>query len=72
MDATKEMWVYMHNRNLVDIMRTIAHEFTHVKQSQDGRLPAQTTPSSKEEAEAAAVAGYLIKIYGKTHHHIFE
>lgn len=67
-----EIWVYMHKRNLVDILRTIAHELTHVKQAQENRLPAQTTPESKEEAEAFAVAGYLIKIYSKGHPHIYE
>lgn len=70
--GTHTISVYMHKRNLVDILRTIGHELTHVKQEQDHRLPSETGPESKEEAEAAAVAGWLIKLYGGDHHHIYE
>lgn len=67
-----KIWVYMNNRNLVDILRTISHELEHVKQAQDGRLPNKTLPNGKTEAEAASVAGWLIKLYGGKHHEIFE
>lgn len=69
---THQMFVYMHERNLVDILRTIAHEFQHVKQGHDGRLHQKNLPVSKIEAEADTVAGWIIKLYGKDHRHIYE
>jgi len=69
---THRMWVYMHERNLVDILRTIAHELQHVKQGHEGRLHQKSPPGSKIEGEADAVAGWLIKLYGKDHQYIYE
>ncbi len=31
------MWVYTGNRNLIDIMRTVAHELVHRKQHEDNK-----------------------------------
>ena len=68
-----KLWVYTGNRNLVDILRTVAHEFTHRKQGEQGRLEAdQSYPGSPIEQEADAVAGYLMKLYGKEHPAIVE
>lgn len=68
----QEMLVYVGNRNLVDILRTIAHELQHVKQDQENRIRVHSPPGSKLEVEADAVAGYLMKLYGKLHPEIFE
>ena len=55
------MYVYTGNRNLIDIMRTVAHELTHVKQGTKGRIHGHSPPGSKLEREADAEAGYLMK-----------
>lgn len=67
-----EMIVYVGNRNMVDILRTVCHELQHVKQDQDGRIKVHSPPGSKLEVEADAVAGYLMKLYGRLHRDIFE
>lgn len=68
------MIVYVGNRNMVDILRTVCHELVHVKQSQDGDIQRATKhgPGSPLEIEADAKAGYLMKLYGKLHRDIFE
>jgi len=67
-----QMLVYVGNRNMVDILRTVCHELQHVKQGQDGRIKEYNPPGSELEVEADAVAGYLMKLYGKLHRDIFE
>jgi hypothetical protein len=67
------VWVYAKNRNLVDILRTVAHELVHVRQHELGMIkPGDSYPGSPIELLADMVAGKLIKIWGKKHHHIFQ
>jgi hypothetical protein len=67
------MWIYTGNRNLIDIMRTVAHELAHRKQHEDNRVHGdQAYPGSPIEQEADAVAGYLMKLYGKQNPEIIE
>lgn len=69
---TNTMWVYTHERNLIDILRTIAHELTHRKQGSQGRIKGHSPPGSKLERQADAEAGYLMKLYGAEHPEIIE
>jgi len=57
--------VYVRRRGLADILRSIAHEFVHHKQNQDGRLkgPIQDVGGEIED-EANARAGSLVKKFG--------
>lgn len=57
--------VYVKNRGLADILRSIAHEFVHHKQNEDGRLekPVQDVGGEIED-EANARAGSLVKKFG--------
>jgi hypothetical protein len=73
-DDTKDiMWIYTGKRNLIDILRTVAHELTHRKQHEGGRTyPGQSFPGSKIEQQADAMAGILMKLYGKEHPEIIE
>jgi hypothetical protein len=72
-DSEDVMWIYTGNRNMIDIMRTVAHELTHRKQHEDNRVIGdQAYPGSPIEQEADAVAGYLMKLYGKMHPEIIE
>lgn len=67
------MWIYTGNRNLIDIMRTVAHELAHRKQHEDNRVHGnQAYPGSPIEQQADAVAGYLMKLYGKDNPEIIE
>ena len=70
----RHMIVYVGNRNMVDILRTVCHELVHVKQGEQGEIQKATQhgPGSPLEVEADAKAGYLMKLYGKLHRDIFE
>jgi hypothetical protein len=67
------VWVYVANRNMVDIMRTVYHELTHVRQGELGMIkPGDSYPGSPIEAQADMIAGKYIKIFGKSHPEIFQ
>ena len=67
------LWVYTGNRNLVDIMRTLAHELVHRKQDTEDRVEGvQTGPGHPLEQEADVVAGTLMKLYAKKFPEIIE
>jgi len=68
-----KIWVYIENRNLIDIFRTIFHELVHERQSQLNMIKdGDSYPGSPIEAMADMVAGKYIKIYGKQHPEIFQ
>jgi hypothetical protein len=69
---TNVMYVYTGNRNLIDILRTIAHELRHRKQGSQGRIHGHSPPGSKLERDADAEAGYLMKLYAKEYPEIIE
>lgn len=72
-DKSNKVWVYVKNRNLVDILRTVAHELTHVRQGElDMIQPGDSYPGSPIELLADMVAGKMIKIYGERNRHIFQ
>lgn len=67
------VWVYVANRNMVDIMRTVFHELTHVRQGELGMIkPGDSYPGSPIEMLADMVAGKAIKIFGKDNPEIFQ
>lgn len=68
-----KIWVYIENRNMVDIFRTIFHELVHHRQDQLNMIgPDDSYPGSPVEAMADMLAGKYIKIYGKNHPEIFQ
>jgi len=72
-DGEDTIWVYINNRNLVDILRTVFHELVHVRQGEIGMIKANSSyPGSPIEVMADALAGKYIKIYGEKHHKIFQ
>lgn len=72
-DQDNHVWVYVKNRNLVDILRTVVHELTHVRQGELGMIkPGVSYPGSPIEMLADMVAGKLIKVWGKKNPHIFQ
>ena len=65
------------NRNLADILRTIAHELTHYKQKLDGRLTLNNSDKSGAdgsdiENEANSQAGVIMREFGREHPEIYE
>ena len=72
-EGSNNVWVYVKNRNLVDILRTVFHELVHWRQSELGMIKAgDSYPGSPIEAMADVLAGKYIKIYGKDNRQIFQ
>jgi cytidyltransferase-like protein len=70
---SKKIWVYVKNRNMADILRTLAHELVHRKQEEDGRLNINSGETgSPIEDEANAMAGVLLRNFGKINNSIYE
>jgi Zn-dependent peptidase ImmA (M78 family) len=68
------MVIYIKNRAMVDILRSIAHEMVHHKQNEDGLLtgdPSEGSDGSEIENEANAKAGELIRIFGRQNPEIY-
>ena len=67
------IWVYTKNRNMADMLRTLAHEMVHHKQSEEGRIDINSGETGSEiENEANAKAGVILRNFGKTHEMIYE
>lgn len=61
------------NRNLADVLRTLAHEIVHRKQMQDGKLYFGAGGDGTEiENEANAQAAIIMRKYGRDNPIIFE
>lgn len=60
--------VEVHGRNIVDILRTIAHEMTHHRQNEVSSKKSR----ADLEIEATAAAGMLVKIYCETHPELYS
>lgn len=60
--------VYIKNRGLADVLRSIAHELIHHKQNQDNLLNlSHPDVGGQIEDEANSVAGQLVKKFGYKH-----
>ena len=69
----KVMKVYGNNRLIVDVMRSIAHELTHHKQFEDGKLKVKPPDiGGTIEDEANAKAGQFIKMFAKIDSTIYD
>ena len=70
---TNELRVVAINRNLADILRTLAHELIHHKQFKEGKLKQDSNNTGSEhENEANALAGVFMREFGKDNPIIFE
>lgn len=68
-----KIWLYVGNRNMADILRTLAHELVHLKQNEEGRIKADSGETGSDiENEANAKAGVLLRNFGKIHNEIYE
>lgn len=67
--------IYVKNRAIIDVCRSIAHELVHHKQNLEGAFENAENPGadgSEFENEANAVAGIIIRKWGKLHPEIYE
>jgi cytidyltransferase-like protein len=70
---SNKIWIYCGNRNMGDILRTLAHELVHRKQDEDGRISYESGKTGSEiENEANAKAGVLLRDFGKQHEEIYQ
>lgn len=60
--------VEVYGRNIVDVLRTIAHEMTHHRQNEVGSKKSRVDL----EIEATAAAGMLVKIYCDNHPELYK
>lgn len=71
--SANELRVVAVNRNLADVLRTLAHELVHHKQRKDNRLdPDSSKTGSEIENEANALAGVFMREFGQKNPIIFE
>jgi len=68
------VWVYLGNRNSADIMRTLVHELIHCKQFELGTATPNMDEEQRQsiEDEANAIAGRIMREYGKQNANIYE
>jgi hypothetical protein len=70
---TNKVWLYVKDRNVADILRTLGHELIHRKQDEEGRIDYGSGDTGSEiENEANAQAGILLRDFGKNHEEIYE
>lgn len=73
-NSTGFLVVYVKDRAIIDVCRSIAHELVHHKQNLDGKLKDAVRDGedgSPIENEANAVAGVIIRKYGRLHPEIY-
>jgi hypothetical protein len=68
-----KIWLYVKNRNMADLLRTLAHELVHRKQAEDGRIDMNSGNTGSDiENEANAQAGVLLRKFGKQNEEIYQ
>jgi len=68
-----KLCVYIGNRNLADIFRTLAHELVHHKQNELGMLQVGAGDTGSDiENEANASAAMIMRDYGRKNPQIYE
>ena len=67
-----EIMLYASHRHILDVLRSLCHEMVHYRQDLAGELQAGSgTTGSDQENEANAVAGQIMRKYGKLHPELF-
>jgi hypothetical protein len=66
MPSEQKIITVVHNRNMADILRTLAHEMVHHMQNLDKRLtPKSGEDGSPDENEANSLAGVIMREFGR-------
>ena len=67
-----EIMLYASNRHILDVLRSLCHEMVHYLQDLNDELTANSgVTGSDQENEANAVAGQIMRKYGKLHPELF-
>lgn len=61
-----KIMLYIKNRHILDVFRSLAHEMVHYKQSLE-KSDLDGTTGSEDENEANSLAGQIMRLYGKNH-----
>lgn len=72
--VNKVTLIYIKDRAIMDIMRSLAHEMVHHQQNERGLLTGDTSEGddgSEIENEANAVAGVIMRLFGKQNPEIY-
>jgi hypothetical protein len=68
----KRIILAINGRHIMDVMRTLAHELTHYKQDLNGQLHDEAgATGSDEENEANAMAGIIMRHFGRANPELF-
>lgn len=71
--SDKSLCIYVKNRHIGDILRSIAHELKHVQQDLNGELTINSgEDGSPHENEANSFAGIVMRKFGKKFPIIYE
>lgn len=69
----RSLIIYVGNRNLADILRTVSHELVHHRQNELGLLNSLSGQTGSEiENQANSIAGIIMRSYGKKNEVIYE
>jgi len=72
-NQTRSLVVYIKNRHILDVMRTLAHELAHHRQNELGLLqPDSGETGSPIENDAHDIAGVILRNYGEIQPLIYE
>jgi Zn-dependent peptidase ImmA (M78 family) len=71
---TNEVVVYLGNRNTADILRTLCHELVHCRQFEIETAYPEMSQEQRQRIEdvANAMAGRLLRDYGKINYKIYD
>jgi len=67
--------IYIEKRAFADVLRTLAHEFVHKQQDENGTLNKMESGDEalqEIEDEANAIAGRLVRAFGEMHSEIYD
>lgn len=67
---SQQIIMYIKNRHILDVFRSLAHEMVHYKQGQS-RSDLNGATGSPDENEANAIAGQILRLYGKKHPELY-
>lgn len=71
--AANSIKVFYKGRNTADVLRSLAHELVHHRQEELGMIEAMSGETGSEiENEANALAGVLLRDYGKENIQIYD
>jgi hypothetical protein len=68
----KDIVLYVKGRHILDLLRSLAHEMVHYRQDLNNDLNVMSGQTgSDHENEANAIAGQIMRKYGKLHPELF-